>query len=224
MSEARVIKRYSNRKLYDLSESRYVTLQEVADFVQAGHEVQILDNKTKEDITSVTMAQILYEQERARRSGLPLGALKNILITSGEMLHRRIATPVIALKGEAEKTVHAFKEEAEKKVSTLKRQAGRHVGRFLANQKEMGEEAKAVVTEVSQATQAALDEFARGLDERIRQVMRFPRTGAAGKTGENAQPDRLDAVLSRLEAIEKRLHALETPTARSRKQERGRGR
>ena len=63
MATTRKIKRYSNRKLYDMTESRYVTLDEVAHFVQEGDEVQIIDNKTKEDITSVTLAQIVYEQE-----------------------------------------------------------------------------------------------------------------------------------------------------------------
>ncbi len=72
----RLIKRYANRKLYDTRESRYVTLQHIADFVRSGEEVQIIDNKTKEDVTSVTLAQIIYEEEKIeggdRRSVLSL--------------------------------------------------------------------------------------------------------------------------------------------------------
>ena len=60
----RVIKRYANRKLYDTRESRYVTLQDIAEFVRIGENVQIIDNKSKEDLTRVTLAQIIYEEER----------------------------------------------------------------------------------------------------------------------------------------------------------------
>ena len=61
---ARLIKRYANRKLYDTLDSRYVTLQQIAEFVRAGDDVQIVDNKTKDDLTSVTLAQIIYEEEK----------------------------------------------------------------------------------------------------------------------------------------------------------------
>lgn len=63
---ARVIKRYANRKLYDTRASRYVTLNQISEYVKAGEEVRIIDNTTKEDLTSVTLAQILYERERQR--------------------------------------------------------------------------------------------------------------------------------------------------------------
>lgn len=62
--EPRVIKRYANRKLYDTRDSRYVTLQQIAEFVRSGEDVQIIDNTTKEDLTNVTLAQIVYEQEK----------------------------------------------------------------------------------------------------------------------------------------------------------------
>lgn len=64
-----VIKRYANRKLYDTRASHYVTLQQIAEYVKAGDDVQIIDNTTKEDLTSVTLAQILYESERQRDPG-----------------------------------------------------------------------------------------------------------------------------------------------------------
>ena len=53
-SERRVIKRYSNRKLYDTKDSRYVTLLEIAEYVRAGEDVQVIDNATKEDKTDIT--------------------------------------------------------------------------------------------------------------------------------------------------------------------------
>ena len=56
----KTVKRYSNRKLYDTERSKYVTLEEIADMIKAGEEVKIIDNKSKEDLTSATLAQIIF--------------------------------------------------------------------------------------------------------------------------------------------------------------------
>ncbi len=58
--EPKVIKRYTNRKLYDTVESRYVTLDEIAQMIKGGAEVKIVYNRSKEDLTSVTLAQIIF--------------------------------------------------------------------------------------------------------------------------------------------------------------------
>ena len=84
--QPRIVKRYSNRKLYDTVESRYVTLPQIAVLVRNGEDVRIIDNNTKEDLTSVTLAQILYEEERKQSRALPLSALKDLIHTSGEKL------------------------------------------------------------------------------------------------------------------------------------------
>ena len=47
MSEVRIIKRYQNRKLYDTHQSCYVTLEEIAQIIREGHEIQVIDNKLK---------------------------------------------------------------------------------------------------------------------------------------------------------------------------------
>src|SRR5216683_2889002 len=78
-----VIKRYSNRKLYDTQESRYVTLEELEELIRAGKEISVVDVSTGEDLTSVTLAQIILENERSRRAGLPTGFLHQ-LIKHGE--------------------------------------------------------------------------------------------------------------------------------------------
>ncbi len=78
-----VIKRYSNRKLYDTQESRYVTLEELEELIRAGKEISVVDVSTGEDLTSVTLAQIILENERSRRAGLPTAFLHQ-LIKHGE--------------------------------------------------------------------------------------------------------------------------------------------
>ena len=80
---AYVIKRYSNRKLYDTQESRYVTLEELEEMIRAGKEIRVLDAATGENLTSVTLAQIILENERAHRATLPTTLLHQ-LIKHGE--------------------------------------------------------------------------------------------------------------------------------------------
>jgi polyhydroxyalkanoate synthesis repressor PhaR len=75
----RVIKRYSNRKLYDTKDSRYVTLLQIAEMVRSSEEVQIIDNNTKEDLTEVTLAQIIYEEQKAHSRNVPLQTLKELI-------------------------------------------------------------------------------------------------------------------------------------------------
>jgi polyhydroxyalkanoate synthesis repressor PhaR len=75
----RIIKRYSNRKLYDTKDSRYVTLLQIAEMVRGGEEVQIIDNNTKDDLTEVTLAQIIFEEQKAKSRSVPLQTLKEIL-------------------------------------------------------------------------------------------------------------------------------------------------
>jgi polyhydroxyalkanoate synthesis repressor PhaR len=75
----RVIKRYSNRKLYDTKDSRYVTLLQIAEMVRSGEEVQIIDNNTKDDLTEITLAQIIYEEQKSHSRNVPLQTLKELI-------------------------------------------------------------------------------------------------------------------------------------------------
>ena len=91
MSEARVIKRYANRKLYDTQHSRYVTLDQIAEMIRSGDDVKIIDNKSKEDLTSVTLAQIIFEEEKRQKSFLPLQAMRNIIQSGGESITQLVS-------------------------------------------------------------------------------------------------------------------------------------
>ena len=80
---AYVIKRYSNRKLYDTQESRYVTLEEIEEMIRGGREIAVVDAASGEDLTSVTLTQIILENERTHRASLPASFLHQ-LIKHGE--------------------------------------------------------------------------------------------------------------------------------------------
>jgi len=86
MSEPRVIKRYANRKLYDTQSSQYVTLDQIAQMIRAGEEVRVLDNNSKDDLTSVTLAQIIFEEEKRQKSFIPLGAMRHLIQSGGASL------------------------------------------------------------------------------------------------------------------------------------------
>ncbi len=92
MSEPRIIKRYANRKLYDTQHSRYVTLEQIAEMIRQGDDVQIIDNKSKDDLTSVTLAQIIFEEEKKQKSFLPLQAMRNIIQTGGESISHLVSS------------------------------------------------------------------------------------------------------------------------------------
>ena len=115
--EPRIIKRYANRKLYDMRESCYITHDEIASLVKSGEDVQIIDNKTKEDLTTLTLTQILFREEKMQRKTLPLQTLRGILQSGGDFIQRQIADPLQSLRDEAGETVrtisHVFRREGE---------------------------------------------------------------------------------------------------------------
>jgi polyhydroxyalkanoate synthesis repressor PhaR len=79
MKEVRIIKRYQNRKLYDTFQSCYVTLEEIAQIIREGNEIQVIDNKSKNDITYMTMIQLLFDQERKSTKGGNVELLKRVV-------------------------------------------------------------------------------------------------------------------------------------------------
>lgn len=79
----RVIKRYGSRKLYDTMDSRYILLEDIAEFVRDGQEIKVIDNKTQEDVTSQTLTQVISEVGRKKADFLSSELLHD-LIRAGE--------------------------------------------------------------------------------------------------------------------------------------------
>ncbi|HEY8926701.1 MAG TPA: polyhydroxyalkanoate synthesis regulator DNA-binding domain-containing protein [Polyangia bacterium] len=78
MTTARTIKRYANRKLYDTRDSRYVTLDHIAAMVREGDDVKVVDNTTRADLTTATLAQIIFEEEK-KTPRLTVAGLRKII-------------------------------------------------------------------------------------------------------------------------------------------------
>ncbi|MFN8497718.1 MAG: polyhydroxyalkanoate synthesis regulator DNA-binding domain-containing protein [Anaerolineae bacterium] len=81
-----VIKRYPNRKLYDTEAKAYVTLDGIAELIRVGDDVQVVDHETGEDLTTVTLSQIILEQEKRQVGALPKVVLTSLIQTGGDTL------------------------------------------------------------------------------------------------------------------------------------------
>ena len=149
--EPKVIKRYTNRKLYDTEESRYVTLDEIARMIKAGSEVKIIDNRTKEDLTSVTLAQIIFEEEK-KTSKMSLRTLKDLIRHGGERAAQIVEDTQAELRGRVE----AVRQAAEQRVQTL-----------IKTGQQTSDRAKEMVA----ASQEAVSQFQRKVDERVRTAL-----------------------------------------------------
>ena len=180
--EPKIIKRYTNRKLYDTVESRYVTLDEIAEMVKAGVEVRILDNRTKEDLTSVTLAQIIFEEEK-KTSKMSLRTLKDLIRHGGERAAQIVEDTQAELRGRVE----AVKQAAEQRVQTL-----------LKTGQQTSDRAKEMVA----ASQEAVAQFQRRVDERV-------RTAVEGMSNLPDLRRDLTSIADRIESLEKKLEELE---------------
>ena len=74
-----LIKRYASRRLYNTETSDYVTLDDIAGFIRAGREVQIVDLKSGDDLTRQYLLQIIAEHESRGESVLPLHVLTDLV-------------------------------------------------------------------------------------------------------------------------------------------------
>ncbi len=80
-----LIKKYGNRRLYDSSNSQYVNLDDIARFVREGKQVRVVDAKTGQDLTRVTLTQIITEDAKEKQTGLPLELLRQLIVASDEV-------------------------------------------------------------------------------------------------------------------------------------------
>jgi polyhydroxyalkanoate synthesis repressor PhaR len=155
----RVIKRYSNRKLYDTRDSRYVTLLQIAEMVRRGEDVQIIDNTTKEDKTEVTLALAISEELKAKPRSVPLGTLRNLIQERGEKILTSLRDgPIGRLipEGEAEPSADGKvdREEADK-----------------AKEREKERQERTGLAELVASSRHTIDQWQHAIDERIRAVL-----------------------------------------------------
>ncbi len=74
----KIIKKYTNRRLYDTDQSQYITLEELAELIREGHDVKVIDTKEGHDLTQATLAQIVVESRGAAKM-LPVPLLTQMI-------------------------------------------------------------------------------------------------------------------------------------------------
>ena len=108
-----LIKRYANRKLYNTDTSRYITLKGIAELLDSGEQITVIDNETGEDITSVALSQILVDSERSQTSP-PSSLLSQILGRGGDAIYDALKRGV----GEATESLDDLQDRVRKMVGT----------------------------------------------------------------------------------------------------------
>jgi len=166
----RVIKRYSNRKLYDTKDSRYVTLQQIGEMVRAGEEVQIIDNATKEDKTEVTLALIISEDLKSQPRSVPLGTLRDLIQERGERLLTQLREGPIGrlIPGGSEAAPAATPAPPAEAQPAREAASGSSPPPTDAD-KPAG--AKARLSEIVESSKHTLDQWQHAVDERIRAIL-----------------------------------------------------
>ena len=153
----KLIKRYSNRKLYDTERSSYVTLEEISQMVRDGSELRIVDNKSGEDITSVTLAQIVFEQEKKDKRTLPMQALRDMIRSPSDFISR------------LSRDVTDMREDAKSQVEKVKRTAAQQQAEVVAPVREFLDSIPRALEEV----QARID---LRIGESFEQLKHLPET------------------------------------------------
>jgi polyhydroxyalkanoate synthesis repressor PhaR len=192
--EPKIIKRYTNRKLYDTVESRYVTLDEIAQMIKGGAEVKIVDNRSKEDLTSVTLAQIIFEEEK-KRSQMPLGVLREIIRHGGEAVagfyQEKVQNRLSQSLEDVRTRTESLRENIEQRV--------RGVTQLLRREGTEGE--KNPVKDVLAAGQSAVEELRSKVDQSVKQAL-----DAIGSPSSMAAE--IEKLRAKLDALEKKIDQL----------------
>jgi polyhydroxyalkanoate synthesis repressor PhaR len=112
-----VIKRYPNRKLYNTAAKRYITLEEIATLIRQGQEIVVIDHASGEDLTAITLSQVILEQQRRQEGFVPQAVLAALVRAGGDTmatLRRTLAAPL--------NLARQVDEEIERRLSALVRE------------------------------------------------------------------------------------------------------
>ena len=191
----RPIRRYGNRKLYDPGARRYVTLDDVARIVAGGEEVQVLDQKTGEDLTTLTLAQVLLEGVKQEATPIPRQVLVRLI--------RLAAAPDPAWGDWPEPRDAAGRARAE---------AERIVSRVLSRGRLSLDDAVALRRDLGQMVHRLVDEAQSGVEASLRGLLEKGE-GVAGRS--------LDALRGRIEAFGAYIEKPPNPEPRTRPARRG---
>lgn len=201
----KVIKRYANRKLYDTERSCYVTLEEISQMIKDGDEVRVVDNKTKDDLTAVTLAQIIVEEEKKVQK-MPLKLLRSIIQSGNDAIaHLDVTKAATNLRHDVEHRVQQlWKRDGKKDDGTDDKGADKADKADSADPKTDAQAAddavkNGVIQEFVHSTTEAFESWQKKVDERIQSA-----TAKAPKPTTD-----IETLKKRVEELEAKLAVLE---------------
>lgn len=160
----RLIKRYGNRKMYDTQASRYVTLDGVAELVRGGEDLRIIDNDSGEDLTAVTFAQIIFEEEKRNNGLLGLPVLRRIIQQGGETVQE-----ILSSVDRGREALENVRELAEKRMKQLTRRSGGPAPRALDTKRRgSARGGRQLLTEILELPQKQIEQLQHRIDAQIR--------------------------------------------------------
>jgi polyhydroxyalkanoate synthesis repressor PhaR len=169
--------------LYDTVASTYVTLDDIARMIKEGEDVKVVDNKTRKDLTGLTLAQIIFEEEKKQKSILPLATLRRIIQSGGESISEfvdRHIVPGLNSLGHA-------RHEMEK-----------YVNRLIRRGKMDPEEGRRLLSEWFSSSQKGLEEAYSRVDESINELLDTLRAMATLSRDVAGLEERLDELEAKL--------------------------
>jgi polyhydroxyalkanoate synthesis repressor PhaR len=118
MSEARVIRKYANRRLYDATASRHVTLEDIRKLIGSGENVQVVDDRSGADLTRAVLLQIISEQEQFGAPVLSVQLLEAIIRFYGNPVQDMLSRYLEQSVGAAVKQQQAMQAQMAKALET----------------------------------------------------------------------------------------------------------
>jgi polyhydroxyalkanoate synthesis repressor PhaR len=182
---ARIIKRYSNRKLYDTEDKRYITLEQIQQLVKDGQDIKVVENQTGEDLTTVTLSQILLEQEKRKEGKLP----KSFFM---DLVQRSSSTVVDFMR----KNVLQYFDSSMLSEETL----SNNVDQLVKSGEIPQDEAKQLKDEIKTRTQTFKQRLDELVEKRVQDVM--AKLNIPTKAEIERLNQRLDEVSKKLDAQE----------------------
>jgi polyhydroxyalkanoate synthesis repressor PhaR len=203
MSGPKIVKRYANRKLYDTERSCYVTLDDIAVMIKGGEEVRVVDNKSGEDLTSVTFAQIIFEAEK-KKSFMPLGLLRDLIRERGDAVGEFARDRIDDFQkraGEIRNKTEKTLQDIEGKVAGVMRKGDKGNRGDGEERAETVEEKANILQDLLKSSQRALDDLQKGVEGRVKgPVKEVSRYAHLGKE--------MDELRKRLASLEQRLEKI----------------
>lgn len=172
-----LIKRYANRKLYNTDTSRYITLKGIAELIEQGEDVRVIDNETGEDITSVALSQILVDNERSQRA-VPRTLLSDLIQKGGDALYGALKRGV----GDAQENIGEFQKSVRRAIRAREEEAARWRDVIGDAREEWDDRMQGIVERVFKALDLPRRSDIEALNEnleRVAQALERLETGGA---------------------------------------------